>query len=655
MALARRGLRRAARGNLRRRGLIGLLGGVALAGAACQPPTLGPAPMLPSPGGSIGPNECTAVSALGVNYYGSLKYGHDNDFNKDLYLDAMVPTTSTGLVPAVVYVHGGGHVGGNKCEAQGAATYLVQHGFAVFSIDYPLATASQSAWYEQPSDTELAVQWLRTNAATFGVNPNGIALWGTSAGADIAFDAAVEAQRINPAAEVQAVSGWSGSYDFVGEYYRDPESGAHIPNAMEYLGCSNLLDGGCFGDVVTASPLTYANHDDPPAFIASSTDFTTGCESVEPQNSVEMVKALKARGVPVVFDTTNACAHALAYWKGKVNAPASGTMIDNLIAFLTQQLGPSPSPRATASPLPAPLSGPTVITASSTCTPPAASGVTYTANMTYGHDFNEPLYADMYRPSGAPGALPAVVLIHDGGFDAGDKCNADVATAAMQLAKDGYAVIAANYPLATPSQATFPNPVYDVFKGIATLRADAGSLKIDATHIALWGAGAGANVALLAGLDAPFVAPTSAVQAVVSYSGETDAFEAMGEYQLAGAAESDVSWPEYIGCSNPVATGWDPTANACYGLYQDASPALGTDSFGGTFTAGPALLAVNSSDFTTTGTCETTPPRQTSELQLHAVWVGLNVATASPSDCAHGFGYLSDELAPTVAFLESHL
>ena len=122
--------------------------------------------------------------------------------------------------------------------------------------------------------------------------------------------------------------------------------------------------------------------------------------------------------------------------------------------------------------------------------------------------------------------------------------------------------------------------------------------------------------------------------------------------KLAGAAESDVNWAEYIGCSNPVATSWDPNVNACYSLYQDASPALGTDSFGGTFGAGPALLAVNSSDFTMTGTCETTPPRQASELQLHAIWVGLNVTTASPNGCAHGFGYLSDQLAPTVTFLE---
>ena len=121
-------------------------------------------------------------------------------------------------------------------------------------------------------------------------------------------------------------------------------------------------------------------------------------------------------------------------------------MIDNLAAFLSQQLGPSPSPRTTPTPLPAPLSGPTAVTANSTCTPSPVSGVTYTANLTYGHDFNEPLYADIYRPSGATGALPAVVLIHDGGFDAGDKCDADVVGAALPVGAAGFEAVSAQLP-----------------------------------------------------------------------------------------------------------------------------------------------------------------------------------------------------------------
>ena len=630
------------------------LAAMALVFAACQPPTLGPAPVLPAPGGSAGPNECAPISAQGVNYYGSLKYGHDNDFNQDLYLDALIPTSGQGPFPAVIYVHGGAHVEGKKCEGQAQRVYLAQHGFAVFSIDYPLASATQSASYEQPTDTELAVQWVRANAGVLEVNPNKIGLWGGSAGADLAVGAAYRAQQNDPAAQVQAVAGWSGSYDAVGDYYRNP-SNPVISDETEYLGCSDLLDQGCLATAVTASPMAFVSHDDPPTFLANSTDVTSGCESMYPQNAVELDNALQARGVPVVFDTTNACGHALAYWNQPVNPPATGTMIDNLVSFFQTELGSTPTMATTPAPLPPRLTRPTIATPASTCSPPAGSGVSYTANVTYGRDFNEPLYADLYRPAGVTTALPTVVLLHHGGFDSGDKCDADVTSAAIQLAQQGYEAVSANYPLATSSQPTFPNPVYDVMNGVTDLRAHASTLHIDPSHIALFGAGAGANLALDAAMDAPLIDPGAAVQAVVSYSGDTDAFEAMGEYQVAGAAEADVNWPAYIGCSNPVTTTWDPTANACYTSYQEASPALATDSFGGAYPAGPALLVVNSSDFTTNGTCETTPPRQAEEMQLHAADVGLNTTLAYPAACAHGFDYLSSELSQTLSFLQANL
>ena len=241
----------------------------------------------------------------------------------------------------------------------------------MFSIDYPLASATVHPSYEQPADTELAVQWVRTNAASLGIDPASIALFGTSAGVDIAFDAAYQAQRSDPAARVQAVAGWSGVYDFVDEFYRDPSNPDHVGNGTEYIGCTDLTDAGCFAVAQAASPITYASHDDPPTLVATSTDFTDGCESVEPQNAIEMVNALRARGAPVVFQTNHACAHAAGYVKAKIDPPGTGTMVDNLIAFFDQQFSASPTPPTTPAPLPARWTGPAVVTPSSTCTPTA--------------------------------------------------------------------------------------------------------------------------------------------------------------------------------------------------------------------------------------------------------------------------------------------
>ncbi len=639
---------------LRRRPLasIAVAALVVLAAVACQP-SLGPAPTLPVAGScNAGTGTCCPPGVSGVDYYGNLLYGHDVDQNQDLLLDAYVPTGVPGPLEAVVYVHGGGHVGGSKCSDPSLTSYLAQHGLAVFSIDYPLASTTVHPSYDQPADAELAVQWVRTNAARFGVNPSAIALFGTSAGVDIAFDAAYQAQRSDPPARVQAVAGWSGVYDFVDEYYRNPDNPDHVGNGTEYLGCTDLADNGCFAIAEAASPITYASHDDPPALVATSTDFTDGCESVEPQNAIEMVNALRARGAPVAFQTNHACAHAAGYIKAKIDPPGTGTMVDNLISFLDQQLGSSPTPPTTPAPLPARLTGPSVVTPSSSCTP-SASGVTYQANLIYGHDLGHPLYADVYRPTGTSGPRPTVAVLHQGDYVAGDKCDASTVAAAVLLAQHGYVAFTLNFPLATASQPTFPNPVYDVIDGVANLRANAAALGVDPNHVALWGGGSGATLALTAAEAAPLVEPAGRVSAVVDDSATTDIFERQGEYAAAGTLDPNDHWSTYLGCSNPVSIPWNPTANACFTTYQAASPGLLTDPLGGSLATPPALLNRGSDQFDGSGSCEPTPPRQAEEMQLRATEVGWSTTMSLPDECATGFGYLDTQGAATLTFLQA--
>ena len=620
--------------------------------AACQPPTLGPAPSLPAAGTCNPALDCCGTTGSGVTYYGNLLYGHDNDQSQDLYLDAMVPTGATGTRPAVIYVHGGGHTGGTKCAGEPQLlSYLVQHGFAVFSVDYPLASSTVHPFWDVPQDVQLAVQWVRTNVATFGVNPNEIGLWGTSAGVDIAFDAAYQAQRQNPAAEVQAVAGWSGGYDFLDEYYRNPANAAHVDRGgADYVGCVDPTDTVCVAETMQASPLTYASRDDPPTLLATSTDYATGCESVEPQNVVQMADALQARGAPVTLETTSACGHATAYWKATIDPPGTGTMIDNLVAFFQKNLGGSPMTGGAPTPLPPKRTTGSIVTAATTCAPTGLTGITYTANVTYGTDFGHPLYADVYRLTGT-GTHPAVVLVHGGDFTSGDKCDADVTSAARLLVTQGYVVFSVNYPLATATQPAFPNPVYDLLAGSVALKANAAMFGVDPTRIALWGADAGGNLADEAALAAPLINPSAEVKAAVNYSGVTDIFADLGEYTAVGSATPPENWSAYLGCANPVTITWDATANTCFGLYEQASPALMTDPAA----SATALLNVTSSNWNGQVTCETTPPRQAEELQLSAAFVGIPTNLAYPTDCTTGFGYLASQSANTLSFLQTQL
>ncbi len=619
--------------------------------AACQPPILGPAPSLPAAGScSTGPECCPSVAA-GVTYYGNLLYGHDVDQAEDLYLDVRRPSTASGGLPAIVYVHGGGHISGSKCEeGTKQGDYLAQHGFAVFSVDYPLASDTVHTSSDVPQDVELAVQWVRTNAAAFGVDPNQIGLWGGSAGSDVAVDAAYMAQRGDPAARVQAVSGWSGGYDYIDEFYRDPANAGHVGNdGSDYVGCADTTDLGCVAGNAQISPVTWAAHDDPPTLLATSTDFTDGCESVEPQNAVQMQDALAARGAPVKLITTGACAHALAYWKARADAPATGSMIDNLVSFFQQNLTGTPMSPTTPAPLPAKITGVSITTPTSTCSP-SASGVTYAANVGYASDFGHPVYADAYRPT-AGGSHPAVVLVHGGGFTGGDKCDAEVASSAVALAQQGYVVFSVNYPLATATQPTFPNPVYDLLSGVANLKANATTYGVDPAQIVLWGEGAGANLAEEAALAAPLISTGSEVRVVVGYSGPVDAFSDVGQYSLVAGATPPEDWAAYLGCDDPVTTTWTPTANTCFGRWEQASPALMTDPAA----TGTSVFTVNSNDFTGTGTCETTPITQAVELWSGDGHVGIPTGATSPTACATGFGLLPDQLDATLTFVQAHL
>lgn len=121
--------------------------------------------------------------------------------------------------------------------------------------------------------------------------------------------------------------------------------------------------------------------------------------------------------------------------------------------------------------------------------PPAVTDLAYAGT-------NDPLQTlDVYLPEGAAAMdpLPAILVIHGGGFRAGDK--ADVRPVAAYLALQGYAVFAVNYRL-TPDD-IYPAQVEDVFCATGWMLANAAEYNLDPAHFYLWGGSAGATLALM--------------------------------------------------------------------------------------------------------------------------------------------------------------
>lgn len=108
-----------------------------------------------------------------------------NDSSPYHNLDVYQPT-GTGPFPAIIYIHGGGWVQGNKTDLTDVAQLYAKRGIAGFSIDYTLAKTNQSAWPQNIQDVIAALSYIKQNAATYHVDTERIAVLGASAGGQLA-------------------------------------------------------------------------------------------------------------------------------------------------------------------------------------------------------------------------------------------------------------------------------------------------------------------------------------------------------------------------------------------------------------------------------------------------------------------------------------
>jgi len=124
-----------------------------------------------------------------------------------------------------VWVHGGSFCCGSKTspELVDEATTFSKEGYLNVSIDYRLESPGCSgsssncvpAIQEAATDAQTAVRFLRTNAATYGIDPNRIAIGGSSAGAITALNVGYSSSE-DPSASVRAAVSLSGAQLVVG-------------------------------------------------------------------------------------------------------------------------------------------------------------------------------------------------------------------------------------------------------------------------------------------------------------------------------------------------------------------------------------------------------------------------------------------------------
>ena len=129
---------------------------------------------------ATGPGDVTVIS--------NLRY---RDGSKDCTLDLALPKARADRArPAVVVIHGGGWIEGDKSSfvsprTPGNILDFAAAGFVAAAVNYRLSR--EAPFPAGLYDCQAAVRWLRTHARDYHVDPNRIGAYGNSAGGHLAL------------------------------------------------------------------------------------------------------------------------------------------------------------------------------------------------------------------------------------------------------------------------------------------------------------------------------------------------------------------------------------------------------------------------------------------------------------------------------------
>jgi acetyl esterase/lipase len=240
----------------------------------------------------------------------------------ELKLDLAMPKEGDGPFPAIVCIHAGGWVGGDRKQMRQTIEVLAGRGYVAVSPDYRLAPRDR---FPAPiEDCKAAVRWLRANADKYHIDPRRIGAIGFSAGAHLACllgvtskDDGLEGNSGNAeqSSAVQAVVSFFGPTDLADT---ELSKEARTKNVVPLLGGTPQEKAEAYKK---ASPMTYAGKDAPPFL------FLHGMEDriVPFKQSQDLAEKLQRAGVSARLLPMTGEGHG---WRGEKLLKSIAQMLD---------------------------------------------------------------------------------------------------------------------------------------------------------------------------------------------------------------------------------------------------------------------------------------------------------------------------------------
>ena len=190
---------------------------------------------------------------------------------RSLKADIFLPPLEEKNRPAVLFIHGGGWIEGDRSQLRGYGILLARLGFVCMCNSYRLS--NESIWPAQIQDVNCAIRYLRANATDLGLDPDRIGVSGNSAGGHLSLMAAATNYD-------QIFEGEGGSNEVSSEI--KAVCAIYPPTTIRQLEMLNPLENAFLmlmgkeakkEDFDKASPLNYVTEDYPPCMlIHGSTD-----------------------------------------------------------------------------------------------------------------------------------------------------------------------------------------------------------------------------------------------------------------------------------------------------------------------------------------------------------------------------------------------